>query len=148
MVVSVGVARLLDREVLFVLLVWPSVSKRAVLSPLPLDQRVEEIKKLHEQARLIIAGQLLEAVDQYLATGEHHGRKEVKAAVTLLEGELKAPFIELRHRAAECRGALDDWHSVRDSNLSLRNSTLQALIRRRGCRGYIYTDTSRSRKWL
>lgn len=48
-----------------------------------------------------------------MASGEHSARKEVKAARDLLEGGLKAPFDELRRRAAECKGTLDDWDSVR-----------------------------------
>lgn len=77
-----------------------------------IKQIVAEIRLLREQARLIVAGQLLARVDQFLATGQQHERKEVKAAVALLGGELKATFDEVRQRAEECRGALDDWHSV------------------------------------
>lgn len=80
---------------------------------------------LHEQARLIIAGEYLKAVDQYLAKGEQHERKEVKAALALLGGELKSSFDELRQRAAECRGTLDDWHSVR-GNLHTRAAAYDA----------------------
>lgn len=78
-----------------------------------LQKLIEDVRQYHEQARLIVAGRLLASIDQYLATGQHAGRAEVKAAQALLGGELKASFDELRHRAAECSSTLDDWHSVR-----------------------------------
>lgn len=79
----------------------------------PAVKIIEEVKLLHEQARLLVAGDFLRAIDQYLAKGEHHERKEVKKAVALLSGELKTSFDELRRRAGECRETLTDWDAVR-----------------------------------
>ena len=84
----------------------------ALLHGCVFEQIIAEIRLLRDQARLIVAGQLLARVDRFLATGRQHERKEVKAAVALLGGELKTIFHEVRQRAEECRGALDDWHSV------------------------------------
>lgn len=75
---------------------------------------IERVKVLQDQARLVVAGDLLQEVDKFLAKGEHRERKEVKAAFRLLEGELKAPFDELRYRSAECSATLEDWHAVRE----------------------------------
>lgn len=67
----------------------------------------------HQQdARLLLASKLLERVDDYLSKAADHDRRENKAAVKLLEGELKDYFDELRQRAAECISTLNDWHSV------------------------------------
>lgn len=84
-----------------------------------IEQIVAEIRLLREQARLIVAGELLERVDQFLSKGGQQERKEVKEARALLGGELKADFDQVRQRATECRGALDDWHSVSDLPLVL-----------------------------
>lgn len=73
------------------------------------------MRVLQEQARLVVAGKLLQEVEKYLEKGEHRERKAVKAAVRLLEKELKAPFDELRFRAAECSATLEDWHAVRQA---------------------------------
>lgn len=78
-----------------------------------IDQIVAEIRLLREQARLIVAGELLARVDQFLAKGGQQERK-VREARALLGGELKDDFDQVRQRAAECRGALEDWHSVSD----------------------------------
>eukprot|EP00903_Cladosiphon_okamuranus_P008725 g8357.t1 len=72
---------------------------------------IAEVQLYHEQARLIVAGRLLAGVDRYLESGQHAGTAEVKTALALLGGELKASFDELRHRAAECSSTLDDWHA-------------------------------------
>eukprot|EP00752_Nemacystus_decipiens_P006518 g5870.t1 len=72
---------------------------------------IAEVQAYHEEARLVVAGRLLAAVDRYLESGQHAGRAEVKAAVALLGGDLKASFDELRQRAAECASTLDDWHA-------------------------------------
>lgn len=77
-----------------------------------LYQTIAEVQLYHEQARLVVAGRLLAVVDQYLASGQHTGRAEVKEALALLGGELKASFDQLRRRAAECSSTLEDWHSV------------------------------------
>lgn len=82
-----------------------------------LQQVVAEVQLYHEQARLVVAGNLLAGVDRYLESGQHAGRAEVKEALALLGGELKASFDELRHRAAECSSTLDDWHSVSARNI-------------------------------
>lgn len=78
-------------------------------------QVIAEVRSLQEQARLIVAGNFLKAVDHYLAKGEHRDRKEVKAALALLGGELEPSFDELRQKAKECQESLADWHSVRRS---------------------------------
>ena len=91
-----------------------------------LHQIIAEVQEYHEQARLIVAGRLLAAVDQYLGSGQHIGRPEVKAALALLRGELKPSFDELRQRAAECALTLDDWHSV--SARTVDSPTLCAFL--------------------
>lgn len=91
----------------------PHIAAHAVTNCLAvLQQVIAEVQAYHEQARLIVAGRLLAAVDRYLESGHHAGRAEVKAALALLRGELKPTFDELRQRAAECASTLDDWHSV------------------------------------
>lgn len=77
-----------------------------------LYQIIAEVQQYHEQARLVVAGRLLAVVDRYLASGQHKAKTEVKTALALLGGELKASFDQLRHRAAECSSTLEDWHSV------------------------------------
>lgn len=83
-----------------------------------LQQVIAEVRLYHEQARLIVAGRLLAAVDRYLESGQNAGRAEVKAARALVGGELKSSFDELRQRAAECASTLDDWHSVSAVNVT------------------------------
>ncbi|CAN0294440.1 unnamed protein product [Ectocarpus sp. 4 AP-2014] len=85
----------------------PNVSFRNVL------ELIAEVQLCREQARLLVAGRLLAAVDRYLASGQHAERHEVKEAHALLGGELKPLFDEVRLRAAECQSSLDDWQSVR-----------------------------------
>lgn len=75
-------------------------------------QIIEEARSLQSDARLVLAGHLLKKVDDYLAMGLGRERKEIKAAVSLLEGELRDSFDELRQRAAECVATLQEWHSV------------------------------------
>ncbi|CAM9200624.1 unnamed protein product [Ectocarpus fasciculatus] len=83
----------------------PNVSFRNVL------ELIAEVQLCREQARLLVAGRLLAAVDRYLASGQHAGRAEVEQAHALLGGELKPLFDEVRQRAAECQSSLDDWQS-------------------------------------
>lgn len=73
---------------------------------------IDEIRKLQQDARLVLAGDLLKKVDEYLTTNVDYERKEVKTAVYLLEGELKDSMEELRQRAAECVATLREWHAV------------------------------------
>lgn len=62
---------------------------------------------------MVKAGHLLKKVDEYLASGADKDRKEVKATMDLLAGQIKGPMDQLRQRAAECVTTLRDWHSVR-----------------------------------
>lgn len=73
---------------------------------------IEQIRSYQQDARLLLAGKLLERVDEYVSKAVERDQKESKEAVKLLEKELKASFDELRQRAAECIATLNDWHSV------------------------------------
>lgn len=84
-------------------------------------QVIEDVRSLHHDARLLLAGNLLRRVDEYLSQATDRDRKEIKAAVKLLEGKNKGNFDDLRRRAAECISTLRDWHSVRVN--SFRNVT-------------------------
>ena len=78
-------------------------------------QVIAEVRILHRAVRFLAAWDKLYAVDNFLASGQHSGRKEVTTALALLNGSLKPEFEELRRRAAQCRETLNEWESVRTS---------------------------------